>query len=82
MPQLFSVTQIVTLSPPTSKVGGSNPRYYVGKLLTDGRQFTVQNFDQLYVLVSSAHKTTRCDITCTVLKATYTLNKLKKKKKS
>ena len=37
---------------------------------TDGGQFTVQNLDQLYVLVSSAHKTTRHDMTCTVLKAT------------
>ena len=27
-------------------------------MLTDGRQFTVQNLDQLHVLVSSAHKTT------------------------
>ena len=32
--------------------------------------FTVQNPDELYVLVSSALPTTRCDMTCTVLKAT------------
>ena len=32
------------------------------------RQFTVQNLDQLCVLVSSAHKATSCDITYTVLK--------------
>ena len=38
-------------------------------LLIDGRQLTVQNLDQLYVVVSSAHKTTHCDMTCTVLKA-------------
>ena len=38
------------------------------QLLTNRRQFTVQNFDQLYVLVSSGHKTTRHDMTCTVLK--------------
>ena len=38
-------------------------------LFAVGRQFTVQNFDQLYVPVSSAHKTTRRGMTCTVLKA-------------
>ena len=37
------------------------------QLLNDGQQFTVQNVDQLYVLVSSAHKTTWRDITCTDL---------------
>ena len=42
-------------------------------LLTEGRQFAVQNLDQLYVLVSSAHKTTHRDMTCTVLKATKKL---------
>ena len=36
----------------------------MGKLvvLTDGREFTVQNLVQLCVLVSSAHKTTRRDM--------------------
>ena len=29
----------------------------------------MQNLDQLYVLVSSAHKTTRCDMTCTVVES-------------
>ena len=59
---------VVTHSPPTSEVGNSNPRPYVGKLVvTYGQQFTVQKLDQLYVLVSSAHKTTRRDMTCTVL---------------
>ena len=49
---------VVTHLPPTSEVSGSNPRPYVGKLVvTDGRQFTVQNLDQVYVLVSSPHKT-------------------------
>ena len=50
----------------------SNPEPYVGKLVVAylWLQFTVQNLDQLYVLVSSALKTTRCDMTCTVLKAT------------
>ena len=38
-------------------------------LLTNGQQFTIQNLDQLYVLVSYAHKTTSHDITRTVLKA-------------
>ena len=35
-------------------------------LLTDGRQFTVQNLEQLYVLVSYIRR----NMTCTVLKAT------------
>ena len=65
---------MVTHSPPTSEVGASNPRSHVGKIgsclvVTDGRQFTVQKLYQLYVLVSSAHKTTCRDITFTVLKA-------------
>ena len=38
-------------------------------LLTNGRQFTVQNHDQLYVMVYSAHKTIHHDTTCTALKA-------------
>ena len=58
---------MVTLSPPTSEIGVQFPE--VGKLvklLAVGREFAVQNLDQLYVLVSSAHKT----MTCTVLNAT------------
>ena len=39
-------------------------------MLADGREFTEQNLDQLYVLVSAAHKTTHRDMSCTVLKAT------------
>ena len=31
---------------------------------------SLQNLDEVYVLVSSAHKATRIDITCTVLKVT------------
>ena len=66
---------VVTYSPPTSEVDCSNPGSYVGKLVVaqaaDGWQFTVQSLDQLYVLVSSAHKTAHHDMTCTVLKATY-----------
>ena len=58
---------VVTHPLPTTEVSGSNPGLYV---LTNGRQFTVQNLDQLYVLVSSARITTRRDMTCTVLKAT------------
>ena len=43
----------------------------VGKLVVAiGRQFTVQNLDQLYVLITSALPTTRRDMTCTVLKVT------------
>ena len=40
---------------------------------SDGQQFTVQNYDQLYVMILTAHKTTHCDMTYTVLKATLKL---------
>ena len=53
---------VVTHLPPISEVSGSNPGSYVEKL--------VVNLDQLYVLVSSAHKTTLRNMTCTVLKLT------------
>ena len=61
---------MVKHSPPTSEVSGSNPdpmweRWW---FLTDGQHFSVQNFDRLYVLISSAHEFTRCDMTYTVLK--------------
>ena len=61
---------VVTHSPPTSEVCDSNPGPYVASwwLLTNGRHFTVQNLDQLYVLVSTALKTTHRDMTCTVPK--------------
>ena len=65
--------RVVTLSPPTSEAGVRFPaRPQVGKLVVPsvGRQFTVQNPSELYVLVSSALPTTHCDMTCTVLKAT------------
>ena len=63
---------VVTHFPPTSEVGGSKPGPYVGKLVVAYRWSTVYSTepDQLYVLVSSAHKTTHCDMICTVLKAT------------
>ena len=51
-------------SPHTSEVGSSNPRPYVRKFV-DGQQFTVQNLDQMYVLVCPA----RHEMTYTVLKA-------------
>ena len=47
--------------------------FFYSKFLTDGRQCTVQNLDQLYVLISSAHKTTHHDMTYTVLKVTLKL---------
>ena len=65
-----------TLSPPTSEAGVWFPaRPQVEKLVVACRwsatwQFTVQNPDELYVLVSSALPTTRRDMTCTVLKVT------------
>ena len=64
---------MVTLLPPTSEAGVRFPaRPQVGKLVVAGRwsAVTVQNPDELYVLVSSALPTTRRDMTCTVLKAT------------
>ena len=59
--------------PPTSEVGGSNPQPSVGKFVgffTDGWQFTLQYIDQLYVVVSSAHKTAHHDMTYAVLNVT------------
>ena len=62
--------KVVTLSPPTSEAGVRFPAPpQVGKLVVACRWFTVQNPNELYVLVSSALPTTRRDITCTVLKA-------------
>ena len=55
--------------PPLSSEFESQPgvKWESWQLLADGQQFTVQNLDQLYVLVSSAHKTTHHDMTCTVM---------------
>ena len=58
---------VVTHSPPTSEVGGSNPGPYLGKkLVVACRWSAVYSTEtlthQLYVLVSSAHKTTIRDI--------------------
>ena len=64
---------MVTLWPPTSEAGVRFPAQpQVGKLVVAavGQQFTVQNPNKLYVLVSSALPTTHRDMTCTVLKAT------------
>ena len=47
------------LPPLRSAVQDPDPMWESWKLLTNGHQFTVQNFGQLYLLVSSAHKTTR-----------------------
>ena len=63
---------MVTLPPPTSEAGVRSPhglKWESWELLAVGRQFTVQNPNELYVLVSSALPTTRRDMTCTVLKA-------------
>ena len=61
---------VVTHSPPTSEVCGSNPRPHVGNwwLLTNDRQFTAQNLGQLYTLVSFALATTHRDMTQTLVK--------------
>ena len=45
---------VVTHSPPNSEVCCFNHRPYVGKLVV-GRQFTLQNLNQLYALVYPAH---------------------------
>ena len=61
--------RVVALSPPTSEAAVrfmALPQ--VGKLVVACRQFTVQNHDQLYVLVSSVFPTTCRDMTCTLLK--------------
>ena len=57
-----TLAQTVAHPPPTSEVSVPNPRPHLGKLvltdfvllLTDGRQFSVQNLGQLHVLVTSA----------------------------
>ena len=62
---------MVIHSTPTSEVSGSNPKPYVGKMdsfLLMAGQFTVQNLDQLYILVSSTYKTTHRNMIYTVLK--------------
>ena len=58
------MTRLVKHLPPTSEVGGPKPAHYVGKMVifTDGWQCIVQNFDQLYALVSCACKTSRHDM--------------------
>ena len=60
---------VVTHSPLTSEINSSNRRPPVEKLVVSHRWSAVY-LDQLYVLVTSAHKTTRHDMTCTVWKAT------------
>ena len=52
-------------------VCGSNSGLYVGKLVVAYRWLAVNSTEAwptVYVLVSSTHKNTRRDITCTVLK--------------
>ena len=65
--------RVVTRLSPISEAGVRSPhglKWESWQLLSVGRQFTVQNPNELYVLVSSALPTTRCDMTFTVLKAT------------
>ena len=57
------VGAVVIHSPPTSDFGSSNPKPYIVYMLQ------LQNLDQLYVLVFSAHKFTHRDMTYTVLEA-------------
>ena len=69
---------VVTHLPPKSEVCDSNPRPYMGNLVIElpanGQQFIVQSLDQLYVLVSFAHKTIHRDMTHTVLQVTLKPN--------
>ena len=60
--------EIVTLSPPTSEIEVRIPaRPQVEKLVVACCwQFTVQNLDLLYILVSFTHKTYRRDMTYTM----------------
>ena len=70
--------RLITLSPPTSEIRVRFPaRPQVGKLVVAccWSAVTVQNLDQLYVLVSSTLPTTRHDMTCKVLKVTKNQNK-------
>ena len=46
-----------------------NPMCVRWQFFTEFQQFTVQQLDQIYVLVSTAHKTSKSDMTYTVLKA-------------
>ena len=63
--------RVVILLPPTSEIGVRNPaRPQVGKLVVVCHwsavyNTAIQNLDQVYLLVSSAHKTTRHDMTYT-----------------
>ena len=63
---------MVTHSSPTSEVGGSNPDLMWGKLVVAYQWSTVYSTEPsptvFTVYVSSPHKTTRRDMTCTVLK--------------
>ena len=64
---------MVTFSPATSEAGfGSRHglKWEGWEVLAVGRQFSVQNLDQLYVLVSSALPTNHRDKICTLLKVT------------
>ena len=63
---------MVTLSPPTSEAGVQFMALpQMGKLVVacHWSAISVQNLDQLYVLVSSELPATHHDMTCTVLKA-------------
>ena len=50
---------------PTSEIGGSNPEPHLGKIVASYRWSASYSIalDRLYVLVSSANKTTRRDVT-------------------
>ena len=62
---------VVTHLSPTSEVGGSNPRREKdGSFLPMVGSLQYATLTELYALVSSAHKTTLCDLTYIVLKAT------------
>ena len=53
---------VVTHSPPTSEVGGSNPEPQVGKMVVFDQWLVVYS-TEINVLLSSAHKTTHRDMT-------------------
>ena len=65
------------LPPLWSVVQAMDPMWESWLFLTNGQQFTVQNFDQLYVLASSPHKTIFRDMTYTVLQATLKPKQIK-----
>ena len=61
---------VITLPTTSAKVQIPDPGEAGSCMPTDGQHFKVLNLEQLYVLVSSAHKSTCHEMAHTVLKVT------------